>query len=320
MNQGSVAVVAFEGISPFHLSVPCLVFGEDRRGDGIPPYDMRVCVAGRSRRVETSAGFSITADHGLEGLSGAATVIVPSWRSTAETPPPALLDGLRRAHDGGARIVGLCLGAFVVAAAGLLDGRRATTHWRYAGELAARFSAVQVDPDRLWVDLDDVVTSAGTAAALDCCVHLVRRDHGADVANRLARRLVIAPHRSGDQSQYIERPVTSTDAPDELGSALDWARRHLDQPIGVDELAARAHLSRRSFTRHFRAVTGTSPHQWLLHERLTVAQTLLETTNISIELVAERSGIGSAATLRQHYQRRFGTSPQSYRTAFTRAR
>lgn len=313
-------MIAFDGISPFHLSVPCVVFGEDRRADSIPSYDMRVCVAGRSRRVETSAGFSITADRGLEGLPGAGTIIVPSWRSTAETPPPALLDGLRRAHADGARIVGLCLGAFVVAAAGLLDERRATTHWRYADELADRFPTVQVEPDRLWVDLDDVVTSAGTAAALDCCVHLVRRDHGADVANRLARRLVIAPHRSGGQSQYVEHPVKAADTPDDLGRALDWARRHLDQPITIDELAARSHLSRRSFTRHFRAATGTSPHQWLLHERLTVAQALLETTRISIELVAERSGIGSAANLRQHYQRRFGTSPQSYRTAFTRTR
>ncbi len=316
MNPGPVAVVAFEEISPFHLSVPCVVFGEDRSADGIPRYDVRVCVTGSSRRVATSGGFTVTADHGLEGLYGAGTVIVPSWRSTGETPPAPLLDGLRRAHDEGARIVGLCLGAFAVAAAGLLDGRRATTHWRYADELGRHYPAVQVEPDRLWVDLDDVVTSAGTAAALDCCVHLVRRDHGADVANRLARRLVIAPHRSGDQSQYIEHPVTTTDTPDEIGAALAWARGHLDQPITVDELAARAHVSRRSLTRRFRAATGTSPHQWLLHERLTVAQSLLETTALSIDLVAERSGLGSAATLRQHYQRRFGTSPQSYRRAF----
>ncbi len=318
MSTGTVAVVAFAGISPFHLSVPGLVFGEDRRSDGIPRYVLRICCAEGRRSVPTSSGYAATAEHGLEGLRGAGTVIVPTWRSPQDAAPPAMLGELRAAHKDGARIVGLCLGAFVVAEAGFLDGRRATTHWLYAAELAERYPAIQVDAERLWIDGDDVVTSAGTAAAIDCCLHLVRRDHGADVANRLARRLVIAPHRSGDQSQYVERPVPPSAAPDAIGTTLTWARQHLGHPIAVDDLAARAHLSRRGFTRHFRASTGTSPHQWLLNERLALAQSLLETTDLSIELVAEQSGVGSAATLRQHFRRKFSTTPQIYRRAFSR--
>ena len=313
-----MAVVAFDGISPFHLSVPSLVFGEDRSADQIPRYDLRVCCAERRRTVRTNAGYSITTDYGLEGLRNADTIIIPSWRNTDEVPPQTLLDELRAAHSNGVRIVGLCLGAFVVAASGLLDGRSATTHWRYASELAERYPAVEVESDRLWVDLDDVITSAGTVAAIDCCLHLVRRDHGADVTNRLARRLVIASHRSGDQSQYIERPVSKSDRCGAMESTLTWARGHLDDHITIDDLSTRAHQSRRSFTRHFRVATGTSFLQWLLNERLALAQSLLETTDLSIEFVAERSGLGSPATLRQHFRRRFGTSPQLYRRAFTR--
>lgn len=319
MSTGTVAVVAFAGISPFHLSVPGLVFGVDRRSDGIPRYDVRVCCAEGRRSVPTSGGYAVTAEHGLEGLRGAGTVIIPTWRSPEDAARPAMLRELRAAHKDGARIVGLCLGAFVVAEAGFLDGRSATTHWRYAADLAERYPAIRVDPERLWIDVDDVVTSAGTVAAIDCCLHLVRREHGADVANRLARRLVIAPHRSGDQSQYVERPVSPSDAPDAIGTTVTWARQHLGRPIAVDDLATRAQLSRRGFTRHFRASTGTSPHQWLLNERLALAQSLLETTDLSIELVAERSGVGSPATLRQHFRGRYGTTPQRYRRAFSRA-
>lgn len=318
MKTRSVAVIAFDGISPFHLSVPSLVFGEDRSAEEIPRYDLRVCSVEHRRTVRTSAGYSITTDHGPEGLRGADTIIVPSWRSTDEVPSQILLDELRLAHSNGVRMVGLCLGAFVLAASGLLDGRSATTHWRYASELAERYPAVEVESNRLWVDLDDIVTSAGTVAAIDCCLHLVRRDHGAYVTNRLARRLVIASHRSGDQSQYIERPVCESDKRHAMESTLTWARGHLGSSITLDDLAAKAHQSRRSFTRHFRVATGTSFLQWLLNERLALAQTLLETTDLSIEFVAERSGLGSPATLRQHFRRRFGTSPQLYRRAFTR--
>lgn len=244
MSTGTVAVVAFAGISPFHLSVPGLVFGVDRRSGGIPRYDVRVCCAEGRRSVPTSGGYAVTAEHGLEGLRGAGTVIIPTWRSPEDAARPAMLRELRAAHKDGARIVGLCLGAFVVAEAGFLDGRSATTHWRYAADLAERYPAIRVDPERLWIDVDDVVTSAGTVAAIDCCLHLVRREHGADVANRLARRLVIAPHRSGDQSQYVERPVSPSDAPDAIGTTVTWARQHLGRPIAVDDLATRAQLSR----------------------------------------------------------------------------
>lgn len=317
MGTHRVAVVAFDRISPFHLSVPSLVFGEDREADGIPRYDLRVCSSEPRKWIATSGGFTIGTEHNLHDLLGADTVIVPSWRSPEESPPAPLLDALRMAHRDGARTVGLCLGAFVIAAAGLLDGRRATTHWRYAPYLARQYPAVEVDSDCLWIDHDDVITSAGTAAALDCCVHLVRRDHGAEVANRLARRLVITTHRSGDQSQYFERPVQAEDSANNTVLTLEWARRDLSEIITVEGMAAQAHLSRRTFTRHFRAMTGTSPHQWLLGERLALAQSLLETTELSIELVATRSGLGSAVNLRQHFRQRFNTTPVAYRRAFS---
>lgn len=317
MSEPRVAVVAFNGISLFHLSVPSLVFGEDRQSDGIPRYDVRVCSIEPRKRITTSGGFTIGTDYNLHDLREADTVIVPSWRSPEETPPQALLDELRMAHCAGARIVGLCLGAFVIAAAGLLDERRATTHWRYAPDLERQYPLVEVEPNCLWIDHDDVITSAGTAAALDCCVHIVRRDHGAQVANRLARRLVIATHRSGDQSQYVERPVQTEDSANNMNLTLEWVRNHLDEIITVESMAAQTHLSRRTFTRHFRAMTGTSPHQWLLGERLDLAQSLLETTELSIELVATQSGLGSAVNLRQHFRQRFNTTPVAYRRAFS---
>ena len=311
----SVAVVAFDGISPFHLAVPCTVLGEDRTADGIPRYDVRVCAAG-PRTARTSAGFTITATHGLAGIHGAGTVIVPSWRSPAEAPPGDLLQAVRDAHADGARVVALCLGAFVVAASGLLDGRTATTHWRYADELTRRYPAVDVDPNRLWIDHGDVITSAGTAASIDCCLHLVRSDHGADIANRLARRLVVPAHRSGDQAQYIERPLPVEDSSDAIEQLLVWMRAHLDRPISTDAMAARANLSRRHLTRRFRSATGTSPLHWLLTQRLYAAQALLETTTLPVEQIAERTGLGSPASLRLHFRRAFGTSPQAYRQAF----
>src|SRR5581483_850497 len=315
MALATVAVVAFDGISPFHLSVPCVVLGEDRREDGIPRYDVSVCALEKGT-VSTNSGFSIHIDHDVAAIERAGTVIVPSWRSPSDQPPKALLDALHAAHGRGARIVGLCLGAFVVAAAGLLDGRKATTHWRYAHELMARYPAIKVEPEVLWVDYGDVITSAGTAAAIDCCLHLVRGEHGAEIANRLARRLVIAPRRSGSQAQYIEHPAADLDAPDSMDEILVWMRQHFDQPLVIDELAARVHFSRRGFTRHFRAATGTSPRQWLLAQRIALAQSLLETTDLPIERIAERSGMGSAVSLRQQFQHVLNTSPQAYRRAF----
>jgi transcriptional regulator GlxA family with amidase domain len=310
-----VAVVAFDGISPFHLSVPCMVFGPDMAGDGVPPFRLQVC-AGETGPLRTTAGFTIGATQRLAALARAHTIIVPSWRDAAERPPEALLQALRRAHARGARIVGLCIGAFVLAEAGLLDGRRATTHWHLAAELARRFPQVELHAEVLYVDDGDVLTSAGTAAAIDCCLHLLRELAGAEVAARVARRMVVAPHRQGGQAQYIEQPLPRSGADQRLAAVMAWALARLDQPHGLDGLAARAAMSRRSFTRHFRAATGTTVLQWLQNQRLARAQRLLETGTKSIEAVAAEAGFGSALSLRQLFAARLSVTPTQYRRAF----
>jgi transcriptional regulator GlxA family with amidase domain len=308
-------VIAFDGISPFHLSVPCLVFGENRTALGVPPFRLLVCAASRGR-LRTSAGFDIDVAHDLAALGRAQIVIVPSWHDDLAAPPPALLDGLRRAHRRGAQIVGLCLGAFVLAEAGLLDGRAASTHWHYAAEFAARYPAIRLDPDVLYVDEGDVLTSAGTAASLDCCLHLLRQRCGAEIANRVARRLVVAPHREGGQAQFIEQPLPASKRDDRLHALLAWVARHLDEPHSVDSLANRVAMSRRTFTRRFRQATGTTLLQWLLAQRLARARRLLETGDRAVEWVAIESGFGSAVSLRQHFAAALGTSPSRYRQHF----
>ncbi len=311
----TVAVVVFDQISPFHLSVPCIAFAEEQPGPLAQRYRVAVCAA-EAGPLRTTSGFSLQVARGLRGLEAAQLVIVPSWRDVAERPPEVLLRALRRAHARGATVVGLCLGAFVLAEAGLLDGREATTHWHCAGELARRFPAVTVRADVLYVDEGDVVTSAGSAAGLDCCLHLIRRQHGAEVANAVARRLVVAPHRRGGQAQYIEQPVRSGEGDDKLGPLLDWARGNLRRALDVDTLAARAAMSRRSFTRHFRKLTGVSVTQWLLEQRLALAQRVLETTGQSIDRVAEAAGFGSSGSLRQHFTAAFHTTPTAWRRQF----
>ena len=313
-----IAVVAFDGISPFHLSVPCLVFGEDRRELGVPAFELLVC-ADAPGPLRSSAGFAIEAGHGLAALRRADVVIVPSWRDTAEPAPPALLRALRAAHARGATVVGLCLGAFVLAEAGLLDGRAATTHWHWAAAFAARFPATRLDADVLYVDDGDVVTSAGTAASLDCCLHLLRRWCGAEVANRVARRLVVAPHRRGGQAQFLEQPLPAGGGDDRLAGVLAWAARHLERPHGIDSLAARAAMSRRTFTRRFQKATGSTVLQWLTHQRLALASRLLETSARPVEAIAGEAGFGSAASLRQHFGAAFGVSPAAYRRRFRAA-
>jgi transcriptional regulator GlxA family with amidase domain len=311
----TIAVVAFDGISPFHLSVPCLVFGEDRQAIGVPPFRLVVC-AETTGRLRTSVGFGIDIEHDLGALRRAQIVIVPSWRDPAEPVPPALLDALRRAHRRGAQIVGLCLGAFVLAEAGLLDGRTASTHWGYADTFAARYPKVRLDPQVLYVDDGTVLTSAGTAASLDCCLHLLRQRCGAEVANRVARRLVVAPHRDGGQGQFIEQPVPATPRDDRFHALLGWVARHLDRPHSVDTLAERVAMSRRTFTRRFRQATGTTLLQWLLAQRLARARQLLETTDRAVEWIALEAGFGSAVSLRQHFGAALGTSPSRYRSRF----
>jgi len=317
MRANTVAVIAFDGISPFHLAVPCLVFGADGIGAGVPKFKLLVCAAERGA-LRTSAGFTMRAPYGLERIAQAATVIVPSWRDAGERPPQALLDALCAAHRRGARIVGLCLGAFVLAEAGLLDGRPATTHWHWAERFAARYPQVRLNRDVLYVDDGEVLTSAGTAAGIDCCLHLLRRDQGAEAANAVARRMVVPPHRQGSQAQYIEQPVPDSAQGDRLSEVLQWAGGKLDQPHSLDDLAQRALMSRRTFTRRFRRLTGTTVGQWLLAQRLILAQRLLETTDQPIERIAAASGFGSAVSLRQHFGEAFKVSPSSHRREFRR--
>ena len=311
----TVAVVAFDGISPFHLSVPCMVFGNDFSGEGVPHFKLRVC-ADKPGHLQTTAGFSIAVQHGLGVLAKAHTVVVPSWRDPMERPPEALLKALQAAHRRGARIVGLCLGAFVLAEAGLLDGRPATTHWALAPAFAARYPQVELQPDVLYVDDGDVLTSAGTAAAIDCCLHLLRREHGAEVANRMARRMVVAPQRQGGQAQYVEQPLPATGTDHRLSGILAWVQENLDQAHSLDALAQRALMSRRTFTRHFRQITGTTVGRWLTSQRLGLAQRQLESTDRSMDQIAVDAGFGSAVSLRQHFAATLGTSPSIYRREF----
>ncbi|MGN6086741.1 GlxA family transcriptional regulator [Trinickia sp.] len=310
-----VAVVAFDGISPFHLSVPCIVFGEDYGAGGVPRFDVRVC-AEAPGMLQTTAGFAIGAPHGLDAVHAADIVIVPSWRNALEPPSDALIDALRGAQARGAQIVGLCLGAFVLAAAGILDGRPATTHWAWAEAFARRYRAVRVDAAVLYIDDGQVLTSAGTAASLDCCLHLLRRRCGAQAANYVARRLVVPPHRQGSQAQYVEQPIGIRARDERLSALLDWVQANLREPHSLDSLAQRALMSRRTFTRRFKQATGTTVGAWLLSARLSRAQQLLETTDDSVDAIAGTAGFGSAVSLRQHFAEAFKTTPSSYRREF----
>lgn len=311
----TIAIVAFEGISPFHLSVPCVVFGDDLLKLGAPRYRLLIC-GENIGPVATMSGFRIEVEHDLTSLTAADTIIVPAWRDPDERPSQALLQALRLAHARGARLVGLCLGTFVLAEAGLLDGRTVSTHWAWADEFERSHPHVSLDQNALYIDDGDILTSAGTAAALDCCLHIVRRDHGAEIANRVARRLVVAPHRHGGQAQYIEKPLPTASGQDQIGAAISWAIEHLNEPLSLDQLATRAGMSLRSFTRHFRNKTGTTFTQWLLNHRLAAAQRLLETGSCSIDHIAEMAGFGSTVSLRQHFTRSFSISPASYRRQF----
>jgi len=315
MRENTIAVIAFNGISPFHLSVPCAVLGEDRTGASIPKFELLVCAA-ETGVLQTSAGFTISTRHGLRDLSKAATIIVPSWRNPAEMPPQRLLNALRSAHQRGSQIVGLCLGSFVLAAAGLLDDRPATTHWFWADELAKRYPLIRVDSNVLYVDDGNIITSAGTAAAIDCCLHILRQRYGAKVANQVARRMVVSPHRQGGQAQYIQQPVRDVSTIDHFAKVLDWTSRNLDKPHSLDTLAERALMTRRTFTRRFRQVMGVTVGDWLLSQRLVLAQQLLETSDRPIDLIAEMSGFGSPASLRQHFNHTFKISPSNYRREF----
>jgi AraC family transcriptional regulator, transcriptional activator FtrA len=323
MSAGSVALVVPADIGVldlYELSVPATVFGMPQPDLADPWYDLRLCGTGDRGR-DTVPGFTLRSAHGLDDLVGADTVIVtwvPDEVIDDNAPvPPDLVAALRNAYDAGARMVSLCVGAFALAEAGLLDGRRVTAHWMHTAQLTERFPEIQVDDSVLYVDDGDVLTSAGMAAGLDLCLHLVRRDLGAHVANQLARRLVVPTHRPGGQSQFVDLSVPASD---EQGLALvmDWARARLDQPLTIDDLARRAAVSPRTLYRRLQAATGTTPLQWLLNERLARAQTLLESTTLSVERIAKLSGLGTANNLRHHFLKQLGSSPSDYRQAFPR--
>ncbi|MEI5103923.1 helix-turn-helix domain-containing protein [Streptomyces sp. PmtG] len=310
-----VAVLLFSGGPIFESSIPLSVFGIDRQDAGVPRYRLLVC-AGEEGPLRTTGGLELTAPHGLEAISRAGTVVVPAWRSITSPPPLEALDALRRAHEEGARIVGLCTGAFVLAAAGLLDGRPATTHWMYAPTLAKRYPSVHVDPRELFVDDGDVLTSAGTAAGIDLCLHIVRTDHGNEAAGALARRLVVPPRRAGGQERYLDRSLPEEIGADPLAEVVAWALEHLHEQFDVETLAARAYMSRRTFDRRFRSLTGSAPLQWLITQRVLQAQRLLETSDYSVDEVAGRCGFRSPVALRGHFRRQLGSSPAAYRAAY----
>ncbi|MFI7441839.1 helix-turn-helix domain-containing protein [Nonomuraea indica] len=316
MIRNVVAVVG-DRAAAFELGVVCQVFGLDRSDDGLPVHDFAVC-APRPGVVPTTSGFAIQVEHGLDRLAAADLVAVPAWPQLDAPVPEPLLAALREAAGRGAQVLSICTGAFLPAAAGLLDGRRAATHWQFAGLLARSFPRVRVDRDILYVADGPVLSSAGAAAGIDACLHLVRREYGAATANALARRLVVPAHRSGGQAQFVEAPMPAPRAPYELAELIDWMQEHLAEPLTVRTLAARAAMSPRTFARRFKAATGTTPHRWLLDQRLQLAEELLETTDLAVEAVAARAGFGGADTLRHHFAARRGVAPATHRRAFRR--
>jgi AraC family transcriptional regulator, transcriptional activator FtrA len=311
----TVATIAYDAVNPFELAVATEIFGFERPELGVPWYRFLVCAV-EPRPIRTAVGIFLTTPYCLEHAARADTVIVPSSRPGIVPVPDTLLDTLRAAYQRGARIISFCTGAFLLAAAGLLDGRRVTTHWAWAAELAERYPTVQVDPLVLYIDDGQVLTSAGTAAAIDLSLHIVRQDYGAEIAAAVARRMVVPPHRDGGQAQYIEKPLPVPDEDEPFGTILAWMAAHLDEDLTIEQMAARAMMSPRTFARRFRATCGTTPYQWLLQQRIVLAQRLLETTNESIERIATYCGFSSAATLRLHFHRLLHISPQPYRHAF----
>lgn len=311
-----VAVLVYDGLCTFEFGIAVEMFGL-ARPELREWYRFALCAvdAGEMR---AAGGVRVLADAGLEALATAGTVIVPGWRGMDAPPPAALLDALRKAHARGARLVSFCSGVFVLAATGLLEGRRATTHWRYAEALAQRYPGIHIEPDVLYVDEGNLLTSAGSAAALDLSLHLIRRDFGPEVANAVARRAVVPAHRDGGQAQFIQSPLPEHGAT--LGKLLEWMRRHLDRALPLPELAERARMSERTLLRRFEEATGCSPKQWLTRERLNRARELLEGSDLPVERVADVCGFGSADTLRHHFRHHLKLSPARYRERFTHAR
>ena len=325
----NVAVVVVNGFLPFEFGTICEVFGVDRADDRLPSYELSV-VAGEPSPVRAHNDFTIDPSCGLERLEEADLIALPAVDDDrlsifagkqaggpdAPRPfPEELLEALRRAVDRGTRVLSVCTGAFILGEAGLLDGRRCTTHWRNADELARRYPAAKVDPDVLYVDDDPVITSAGTAAGIDACLYLVRKEQGSRIANGIARRMVVPPHRDGGQAQYVDQPVAPS-CDGALRDLLEWLRAHLDQPLTVRQLAARANMSERTFARRFVQDTGTTPQRWLIGQRILLAQQLLEESDETVDAIADRAGFGNATALRHHFRAWRGTTPNAYRRLF----
>lgn len=314
MSKHLVVALAYDRLCTFEFGCTVELFALARPELGVAWYDFAVCAA-EPGPLRAAGGFTIAAPFGLDLLDRADTIILPGWRDADEVPPAAVLDKLRAAYQRGARLCSICSGVFILAAAGLLDGRSATTHWRYAQRLAQRYPRIDVRPDALYLDSGQIITSAGSAAGLDMLLHLVRRDYGAKVGNLVAQRLVVAPHREGGQAQFIPRPMAPDDA-GRLGKLLDWLRAHPALPHTVASLARHAAMSPRTLQRQWRAMTGLAPMDWLIHERVAIAKELLEVPETPLAQVAELAGFGSPESLRRHFRRLVATSPGTYRQRF----
>jgi transcriptional regulator GlxA family with amidase domain len=314
-----ISIILIEPVAVFEFSVPIEVFGIDRTGDGLPRFDVRVCALnpGTPLATETTTGMTLSAPYGLDEVAGSDLVVVAATAITRDRSyPPEILDTIRQAHAAGSLVMSMCSGAFVLAAAGLLDGRECTTHWMFTDLLQREYPNTRVNPGVLYVDTGQVITSAGTAAGIDASLHLVRRELGAAAAAKIARRMVVPPQRDGGQQQYVPSPVPECQS-DGFADLLDWAKQRLDQPHTVATLAAQSHQSARTFARRFTAETGTTPHKWLTQQRVLAARELLETTDESIERIAALVGFNSAVVLRDHFRRITGAAPQAYRQQFS---
>lgn len=313
----NVVCLAVDGLAPFELGVVCEAFALDRTDDGVPPLEFAICTPRPGPMRTSIPGFTIAVDAGLERMEEADLVVVPSVPRGTVTEP-AVVDALRAAHERGARILSVCTGAFALGEAGLLDGRECTTHWMHTDELAQRFPTARVVPEVLYVDTGQIVTSAGTAAGIDACLHLWRQEHGAAIAGLIARRMVVPPQREGGQAQFISRAVPECTG-ETLGPLLAWVLENLAADHSVEQLARRAVMSPRTFARRFRDETGTTPHAWVTAHRVRAAEELLERTDLSVDRIAAEVGFVNAATLRLHFSRARGVSPQQYRRTFTLA-
>jgi len=315
MKKHLVVALAYDRLCTFEFGCTVELFALERPELDVDWYDFAVCAV-EPGPIRAAGGITVQAPYAPELLERADTIVIPGWRDADEPPPPAMLEAIRAAHRRGARLCSICSGVFVLAAAGVLDGQRATTHWRYADRLAQRYPQIQVQPDDLYVDNGQVITAAGSAAGLDMLLHLVRRDYGAKVGNLVARRLVVAPHREGGQAQFLPRPMARGEQ-GRLSRLMDWLRSHPAQAHTVDSMAERAAMSPRTLQRQFQQATGFGPVEWLIRERIALAKDMLEEPDLPLARIAERAGFGSEESLRHHFRRLAATTPAAYRRRFT---